>query len=109
MPSRQAGRPCPRPCASVFKNAFALEMSASGWPRHVAVPGQGEEHGLRGRGGLGAVSRITSWALPLPLETADLGGVFVLAYFPWLSTPKGFCLVYPNNPSRGSRGLIGKC
>lgn len=87
MPSRQAGRPCPRPCASVFKNAFALEMSASGWPRHVAVPGQGEEHGLRGRGGLGAVSRITSWALPLPLETADLGGVFVLAYFPSALNP----------------------
>lgn len=92
--------PYPHPGTPVFRHAFALETFASGW--HRGGPTLGGV-GSTALGGWGSVSGITSWALPLPLETADLGGPFSSCLLPiWLSTPKGFCLVYPSAPSRGS-------
>lgn len=43
------------------------------------LAGQGEGLGL---GGWGAASGVTSWALPLPLVTADLEGGVLLLFLP---------------------------
>lgn len=64
-------------------------------------PGRVRSTALRGAGGVGAVSRITSWALPLPLETADLGGVFVVAYFPSGSQPLKDSALFTQTPPLG--------
>jgi len=88
----------PHPGAPVFRRAFALETFASArQSRNSRWAGWG--HGLGGRG---AASGITSWALPLPLETADLGGgLSVLAYFPPGSQPLPASALCPRAPPLG--------
>lgn len=100
MPSRQAGPPTPTPAPrSSDMHLHWKHLLQRGTEMDLSLSGVGST----ALGGWGAVSGNTSWALPLPLETAGLGESFSSCLLPiWLSTPKGFCLVYPSAPSRGS-------
>lgn len=77
---------------------------------------QGEEHSLRGRGAV--CVRITSGALPLPLEMAHLGErLFVLSQFPPGHQPLKGLPCFPSTLTRGypcfwllhQQGPTGKC